>query len=342
MKNILHIHCGDCSADTLKKSTLKDDIIVWCDILSDGPTPSGLSTQKWLDIRSKHISKTTEQKLPVKKVRGWLSKQDKSLENFRNYKEVVLWFDACLFDQTILIRQLDWFSKQNMGKTKLSLICIDEFPGFKKFIGLGELNPKQMASLFKTRHPVTKKECALAQKAWSAFCSPTPMTIQQLIKKNTSALPFLHDALIRHSEQFPSLKNGLNRLENTALEAVAKGKNKLIDIFIYASLKEERPFWGDTTLWECLHKLSKAKHPLLKVKGGNLPLWNPPKDLSKWEVYITDTGKEILSGKKDFIKINGIDKWLGGTHINKNNIYRWNEKNKTLTAESQSSQRINK
>jgi len=314
----------------LRKSSLKGDVIVWCDILSDGPTPSGLSDKDWLDIRAKHISKTTEQKLPLKKVRGWLSKQDKSLESFRNYKEVVLWFDACLFDQTILIRQLDWFSKQNKGKTKISLICVGKFPGFKKFGGLGQLDSKQMASLFKTRHPVTKEEYALAQKAWSAFCWPTPIAIRQLIEKDTSALPFLRDALIRHFEQFPSLRNGLNRLENNALEAVAKGKNKLFDIFIYASLKEERPFWGDTTLWECLHKLSKAKHPLLKVTGGDLPLWDPPKDLRKWRVYITDTGKEVLSGKKDFVKINGIDKWLGGTHINKNNIYRWDEKNKKL------------
>ncbi|MDD2890596.1 MAG: DUF1835 domain-containing protein [bacterium] len=330
MKNLLHIHCGDSSAGMLKKSSLKGDVIVWCDILSDGPTPSGLSDKEWLDTRAKHISKMTGNGLTVKQSKDWNLKQDKSLESFRNYKEVVLWFDACLFDQTILIRQLDWFSKQDKGKTKISLICIGESPGFKKFQGLGQLDPKQMASLFKTRHSVTKEEYALAKKAWSAFCSPTPLAIQQLIKKDTSTLPFLHDALIRHFEQFPSLRNGLNRLENTALEAVSKGKNKLVDIFIYASLKEERPFWGDTTLWECLHKLSKAKHPLLKVTGGNLPLWDPPRDLSKWRVFVTDTGKEVLSGKKDFIKINGIDKWLGGIHINKNNVYRWDEKKKAI------------
>lgn len=328
MKEILHIHCGDSSAETLKKSNLKGDVIVWCDMLSSGPTLLNLPYQKWLNTRAKFISEGIG--LKSKTVKGWLLKQDKAIESFHKYKEVVLWFDACLFDQTILIRQLDWFSRQDMGDTKLSLICIGEFPGFKKFTGLGELNPEQMASLFKTRHKVIQKEFNLARKAWNAFCSPNPLKIERLIKKNTSALPFLRDALIRHFEQFPSLRNGLNRLENNALEAVDKGKNKLIEIFIYAVAKEERPFWGDTTLWECLDYLSKTKKPLLKIKGGKLPLWNPPRDLSKWTVYITDTGKEILKGKKDFIKTNGIDKWLGGVHISKNNIWRWDRDKKRL------------
>lgn len=71
----------------------------------------------------------------------FLEVQDTNLEKFQNHEEAVLWFDACLFDQAILIRQLDWFAHQDLGNTQLSLICIGDFPGFNRFRGLGELNP---------------------------------------------------------------------------------------------------------------------------------------------------------------------------------------------------------
>ena len=72
------------------------------------------------------------------------------LEAFADYDEVVLWFEHDLFDQLLLIRHLDWFSRRDLGRTKLSLICIGEFPGFEPFHGLGQLDADQLTSLLGT------------------------------------------------------------------------------------------------------------------------------------------------------------------------------------------------
>ena len=60
-----------------------------------------------------------------------------------------------LFDQLILAWHLDWFARRDLGRTRLSLICIGQFPGVEPFHGLGQLSPAQLASLLGTRQLVT-------------------------------------------------------------------------------------------------------------------------------------------------------------------------------------------
>jgi hypothetical protein len=38
-------------------------------------------------------------------------------------------------------------------------------------------------------------------------------------------------------------------------------------------------------------------------------------DLPSGVVTITDTGRAVLSGRADWIRINGFDRWLGGVHL---------------------------
>jgi len=89
-------------------------------------------------------------------------------ERAKRYEEVVLWFDACLFDQTIMIHLIDRLSELELGETKLSLICAGEFPGFELFNGFAELNSEQMASLLEARHELTRAEIELAIRAMAA------------------------------------------------------------------------------------------------------------------------------------------------------------------------------
>ena len=58
-----------------------------------------------------------------------------------------MWFEHDLFDQTMLWYLLRWFSGQTLGRTKLSLLCIGEFPGVDRFRGLGQLTVAQLKTL---------------------------------------------------------------------------------------------------------------------------------------------------------------------------------------------------
>lgn len=334
---MLHIHCGDSSAEVLRTSGVPGDVIVWADVLHEGPTLAGLAPEDWRALRAKFLASTMAETVSAEHVAAWLKDKDEAMERFHEHEEVVLWFDACLYDQAILVRQLDWFSHRDLGGTTLSLICVGGFAGIAKFKGLGELNPEQMASLPEQRHEVTEEETELARKAWAAFCSPDPSAIERVVETDTSALPFLRDGLVRHLEQFPSMRNGLNRLEKEALEAVASGCSKLGEVFVATSDKEERPFFGDTTLWLCLERLASARAPALSIEGpGRLPRYGDmePVKLDRWTINTTEMGLEVLAGRQDWVRLNGIDRWLGGVHLcGEEARWRWDEATRTLVQE---------
>ena len=48
--------------------------------------------------------------------------RDEAIARSHNHEEVVLWFEHDLYDQLQLIQILDWFSHQDLGHTRLSLI----------------------------------------------------------------------------------------------------------------------------------------------------------------------------------------------------------------------------
>ncbi len=318
---MLHIHCGDSSANTLRKSSVPGEVLVWHDPVSDGPTPAGLSVDAWLDLRAEFTA-TWAGRLTAAGIRATLAGELAALEGSKTQDEVVLWFDACLFDQSILIRLLKWYAL-NGTPAVLSLIDVGEFPGKPRFKGLGELNAAEMASLFPQRQPVTPEILALARRAWAAYCAPEPTGLPGLLAEDTHLLPHLHDALLRHLEQLPG-RDGLERLEREALQAVAKVPLTLWPLFMAVDAQETRPYFGDTMLWATVERL--ADLGLLAVTGpGHLPRFDDPQpaDINAWTVASTDLGRAVLAGTRDAATLRPYDRWVGGTHLTPATLWRW-------------------
>ena len=324
---MLHITNGDSAGGTLQQTDLPGDILTWKDILHEGPTPAGLSLDQMSKIRAQFIADNAFG--TYDDVLATFIDRDALLAQFAAHKEVVLWFEHDLYDQLQLIQLLDWFSHQDLGTTIISLICINSFPGIVNFVGLGQLNPTQLRSLYETRRPLTGIEFKLGSEAWQAYCSPDPRELEAFLRQDTTALPFLKAALMRHLEQFPALQDGLSRTERQILEVVAVGAHKPLEIFRAAQEKEESPFMGDTPFWFHLFSLCAGKKPLLKrANGGTFALpTDDPYDAAfrDQQLVLTREGKKALAGQTDWIKINrGIDRWLGGVHLQgKNATWRW-------------------
>jgi hypothetical protein len=327
----VHIHCGDCSAEQLRKSGVRGTVKVIHDPVCCGPTPRGASGPDWYRTRAEYLVSTGVPFDPKELARN-MAAEDAVFDDVSGLDEVVLWFDHCLFDQSILVRSLDRLSRRQQGGTRLSLICVGEFPGFARFKGLGELSPSQMASLVGQRHEVTESEKRLASRAWAAMCSPDPQEVQSVIDGNTSAFPYLGDALRRQLEQFPSTRNGLSRLEKECLAAVAAGNTGLAGIFNAVSDMEPRPYLGDTMLWDWVDRLAKGAHPALRISGpGPVPRWETKADLAAWAISLTDTGRALLANEADWAELNGIDRWVGGVHLDGHaNMWRWDDNQKKV------------
>jgi hypothetical protein len=320
---MLHIHNGDSTADTAKQSSLAGEHFAFRESLITGPTPSGLSRDEWRRVRAAHLSESYGGE--ADECEHGLLKQEEKLASFSDHEEVVLWFEHDLFCQLHLLYLLAWFSQHDLGQTKLSLICINEFPGKKNFRGLGELRAEQLALLFPARQQVSAQQMDLGVAAWQAYRAPNPAAIETVLQGDTSALPFLRAALQAHLQRFPSTKNGLGRIENLALELVHAGQKSFIDLFQRFGEAASIYGFGDAQFWLALRRLSSARQPLLAIASvGNGPSGPSLQTLTsavepKARFEITKLGESTLRGATDFVALNGIDLWLGGVHLNGEN-----------------------
>lgn len=320
---LLHLHNGDHAAEILKQSNVPGTSEVWADVLHEGPVPAHLAPEEMREVRSRFIA-----------AQGWASYEqalvinerwDQSLASYADYDEVVLWFEHDLFDQLILIHHLNFFARQNLSQTRLSLICIGEYPGVEPFHGLGQLNPDQLASLLVTRQPITAEQLRFGQIAWQAFTASDPIELNQFVRSDTSVLPFLAGALRRFLEEYPSTRNGLPRTERQILMALTTGPKHPSELFLAMYPLEERVFMGDLTFWARLKGLAAGQQPLIE---WDLIERTPVPD---GEVRLTETGRAVLAGRADWIALNSINRWLGGVHLQGDDAnWRWDEEAKTL------------
>lgn len=319
-KAMLHVHNGDSAAESLRRSGVPGDICVWAEVLHEGPIPAGASPEDWRRTRARFYAECGWE--PFDTALDRLRRWDSGLESYPEYEEVILWFEHDLFDQLLLIRHLDWFSRRDLSRTKLNLICIGEYPGIARFCGLGQLTPDQLGSLLDTRQRVVPAQVELARVAWQAFSSPDPTEIESVLAGDTSALPFLAGALVRHLEQFPSVRNGLNRTQNQALSAVAAGHTTPAEIFVAVGSMEERPFMGDSTFWLYLEGLASGLDPLLTIESSGASTQPFPERF----VALTGTGHRVLAAELDHVRRAGIDRWHGGVHLRGlEAAWRWDE-----------------
>lgn len=323
---MLHIHNGDSTANTMREAAFPGEHFAFREALTSGPTPLGLSKDEWIELRVTHLAGEIEPEAAV--IKQDLARIDATLANSFDHEEVILWFEHDLFCQINLIHLLDRFARQGVGSSRLSLICIGEFPGKPNFKGLGELTATQMASLFDTRHEVTAAEFSLAQRAWAAYCSPDPRDIERLLAEDTAALPFLRGALEQHLARFPSVSNGLGHAENKLLGFIADGNNKFGSLCPAFFNAEPAYGLGDLQIWCDLKRMAEAAHPLIELEGA-ADATGADSQLHT-VCRITETGRRVLAGQADFIQLNGIDLWLGGVHLRADNLWRWDEQGQAL------------
>jgi hypothetical protein len=306
---MLHITDGESVAGTLRESAVPGEVKTYGDLMYEGPAPAGLDVQAWIDTRARFMAESGYATLD--EARQYLQACENTLNAFSQHEEVVIWLDDRLSDQLILIKVLDWFSRRDLGSVKLSLICVDRLPGMDRFIGLGALTAEELFLLADTRVPVSEAHYRTAQAAWKAFTSPDPTEIERFVATDTSALPFIATALRRHLEQFPSLDSGLSRTERQALSVLRdQGPRFQPRLFVAVQRLEERVFMGDTSFYRTLADLSHGPHPLVRISDN--------------DATITEQGLKVLEGRADHIKLNGIDRWLGGVHLeDQGEGWRW-------------------
>ncbi len=334
--NLLHISNGD--ETRLSETGLPGIITYWRDVLHEGPVPAALSLSALSGVRARFVHDRGWEPDLVKAALDF-RERDAALESFRQFDELVLWFEHDLYDQLQIIQILSWLAGREHGRTRISMICIGQFPGVTPFRGLGQLTPEQLGSLYPSRVTVSAEQFDLAARVWSAFTAPTPMALSDLLCSHTSALPFVGRALYRLLQQYPWQDDGLCRSERQILQSVADGPRTIGQSFSVCQDREEAPFLGDWCFaTEYIEPMASGTNPLICAPGGKrLETGNrflPGHRYWSRQLALSKLGRGVLDGVVTRCEVAPIDRWIGGVHLDGNErSWRWDEGQRRIVAE---------
>jgi hypothetical protein len=310
----LHVTNGDSTEVTLRETGLAPRIVVWRDVLHEGPVPA-VSDPELRDTRARFLA--GEDGVDIEAARRAFEERDEALAAGRD-GEYVLWFEADLYDQLQLAQMLARLAELRVDPERITLICIGEHLGIAHFGGLGELGAEQLAQLPATAAvTLTVDALALATKAWAALRAPDPRALTAIVAARSPELRFLPEAFDRLAREYPSTRDGLSLTERRLLAAVAEGADTAADAFVRAAGREARPFLGDTWAFAAMERLARAQVPLLEAEGA----------IDRHtHVALTATGRRVLDGAADHVELNGVDRWIGGVHLSGRDVaWRWDE-----------------
>jgi hypothetical protein len=311
---MLHITDGSVASGLIEAAGIEGERLAWDDVLHEGPVPAGLALAELSTVRADFIARAGWGERAA--VEAKFAARDSRLRALAPAaEEIVLWFEADLYDQLQLIQVLDLLAGEVATGAPVTLVEIDGHFGTRQ--------AADMPGLLDGRREITEGQISAARRAWAAFRAETPSGLVDMRDGDIDDLQFLRDAIWRHMEEFPSAENGLTRSEWQILAGVAGKRPTVATLFKSCCEAEERAFLGDTVFLWLLEPLADGPEPLIVFKGASRDeLRRYPDLVWRTPLEVTSAGKQVLSGRGDWMTMSGRELWRGGVRVNADNDWR--------------------
>ena len=292
MSSLLHITNGDSLTDRLKSLELKGDIITWREMLCEGKTLTNVGSESFWKTRFEFLNKN------YKVSKSWFVektlKEYRSLCNHKQQDQIVLWFEYDLFCQINMLAVISWL-KTHRKYAHISLVCSGNEDETDKMYSLGDVSDEKLRELYENRIELSMNDIEYADYVWQLYCSDNPIRLENLTDFKNYQYDYLSDAIKTHLKRFPTIKNGLNDIENHVLQLSFDKKPKSKRELLRTVLMDQGVYgFGDSQYERIITTLK----PLYSS-------FNP--------VRLTKKGKEILEGKTSYYSsIQDNDAYLGG------------------------------
>ncbi len=221
MSSQLHITNGDNFTQRLHDLKLKGDIITWREMLCEGKTETNVGSETFWKTRFEFLHKNYN----VSK--SWFIektlKEYRSLCNHKQQDEIILWFEYDLFCQINMLAVISWL-KSHRRHARITLACSGDQESGKGMLGLSELSEPQIRKLFDNRVELSQDDIEYADYVWQLYCSDNPIRLENLTDFENYKFNYLEKSIEAHLKRFPTIRNGLNELENRVLNLVAEQK----------------------------------------------------------------------------------------------------------------------
>lgn len=292
MSSQLHITNGDIFTQKLEKLQLKGEIITWREMLCEGKTETNVGSESFWKTRFEFLHKN------YKVSKSWFVektlKEYRSLCNHKQQDQIILWFEYDLFCQVNMLAVISWL-KTYRRHAEICLICSGKEDDSNKLYGLSELSDERLLVLYENRTLLSQSDIEYADYVWQLYCSDNPIRLENLTDFDEYQFPYLSDSIQAHLKRFPTIKNGLNAVENKILEISAEQKPKTKKILMNLALENQGFYgFGDIQYERVVTNLK----PLFSS-------FNP--------VKLTRKGKDILDRKTSYYSfIRDNEAYLGG------------------------------
>ncbi|MBR2872691.1 MAG: DUF1835 domain-containing protein [Lentisphaeria bacterium] len=245
---ILHILNGDFALKLWEQCNFQGQSLVWKETYLEGPLPETDDPSLFRQARAQFLSGFTELAaagIDSCRLYHHLQQMDETVLSLSSDSKLMLWFDRCIFDQTILMRILYLLKQQKAPLPRIFLYCsesnclkLDDFKfGYEQKL---RLLPEDLDA---------------AARAWHFFQTRDARNLRQLAKQEKfTTLPAMKQALLRCADEIPD-SDGLTRTQYQILQLVAAKKSSFKEIFTGLDKFEEYPFLGDTACQRYLDDL---------------------------------------------------------------------------------------
>ncbi len=317
MPDRLIVTNGDIAADRIREAGIEGELLPWRDAFHEGPAPPGLLLEALSIVRSTYLA--TAFGRSVLEIHRSFAQRDALIRNHGSYDRVELWFEHDLCDQLQLIQLLDFFAQEKREEGVFLLQSHDY---------LGSASAEAVLALAQTDRPVHAEQFAGAQKAWLAFTASNPSAMALQAQAAAIGLPYLPAAFRRLLAELPALGSGLSLTQERALQALAREPQRVGELFAAIQEQEEARFLGDESFFRQVEELAFAETPLVQglpyrrrasEENGRV---TGHSDYAASALAITDAGRAALEHRFDHAVENGIDRWLGGTHLTPKSLWR--------------------
>jgi hypothetical protein len=253
--SILHILNGDSTANSFKDTGLEGDVLVWREVLSEGPLIENITSGEFWRGRSAWIGDTWNEG-----AEGYQQSVLNELSRLEDpYDEINLWFEFDLHCQVNLLGVMNYLKqKTDLSHPAIFLICPDDYPGKENFRGMGELNGEELEYLYDNiRTELSEIDFIVAAEAWGIYVSRAAEKLKNYLEETHfwGSLHCLKAALAAQLNRLAVNEKGLNAIEQKLLDIYQYGYHTRSEIMSAFWQTEKIYGMGDLEIDLYLNKL---------------------------------------------------------------------------------------
>lgn len=290
-EKLLHITNGDFLTEKLAKTKIDGDVIVWREMLSQGPTVPEVGSDDFFKIRSTFLADNYN--IPKEKYAKDFVKEIEKLSTINNYEGIVLWFEFDLFCHLNMLAAIS-FLIQNRKKEPVYLVCSSRLKGEKETKHLSKLSPKELKKHYDHKIKLTRDDLNLAHHIWQLYSGNNHERLSAELKK-TSNFEYLSSCIKAHLERFPHATSGLNTMETNILRLITEHEI-ISQHHLLGYALEYQGYYG--------YMAPQMTKTLDKLK----PFFSQKDD----KVVLNDKGKQALEDHNNFYRELKDEEFFGG------------------------------